>query len=108
MHVNIGTLLPRHATYHPGKTAVILQNHTLSLRQLNGRVNRIANALVQLGLHKGDKLATILPNCLEQLKIFWGVTKLGVVIVPLSPMLRGSGLNRLLHDSDSECYPTGH
>jgi long-chain acyl-CoA synthetase len=85
MHVNIGTLLPRHAIYRPHQTAVLFQDHTLTFRQLNGRVNRLANALVQLGLHKGDKLATILPNCLEQLEIFWAVAKLGVVVVPLSP-----------------------
>ena len=101
MYVNIGTLLPRHATYRPNHTAVIFQHHHLTFRQLNGRVNRIANVLVKLGLQKGDKLATILPNCLEQLELFWAVAKLGVVVVPLSPMLRGSGLNRLLNDSDS-------
>ncbi|GJM40996.1 MAG: 4-coumarate--CoA ligase [Ardenticatenaceae bacterium] len=106
MHVNIGTLLPRHATYRPQKTAVIFQNHTLTFSQLNGRVNRIANALVQLGLKKGDKLATVLPNCLEQLELFWAVAKLGVVVVPLSPMLRGSGLSRLLNDSDSVAVVT--
>ena len=106
MHVNIGTLLPRHAIYRPNHTAVIFQNHHLTYRQLNGRVNRIANALVQLGLQKGDKLATILPNCLEQLELFWAVARLGVVIVPLSPMLRGSGLSRLLNDSDSVAVVT--
>ncbi len=101
MYVNIGTLLPRHATYRPHRTAVIFREHHLTFRQLNGRVNCIANALLRLGLQKGDKLATILPNCLEQLELFWAVAKLGVVVVPLSPMLRGSGLSRLLNDSDS-------
>lgn len=101
MFVNIGTLLPRHATYRPHHTAVIFKDQHLTYRQLNGRVNRIANALLALGLQKGDKLATILPNCLEQLELFWAVAKLGVVVVPLSPMLRGSGLSRLLNDSDS-------
>jgi long-chain acyl-CoA synthetase len=106
MHVNIGTLLPRHATYRPNQTAVLFKDHHLTYRQLNGRVNRIANALVQLGLQKGDKLATILPNCLEQLEIFWAVAKLGVVVVPLSPLLRGAGLSRLLNDSDSVAVVT--
>ena len=106
MHVNIGTLLPRHATYRPDHTAVIFQDQQLTFGQLNGRVNRIANALVQLGLQKGDKLATILPNCLEQLELFWAIAKLGVVVVPLSPMLRGSGLSRLLNDSDSVALVT--
>jgi acyl-CoA synthetase (AMP-forming)/AMP-acid ligase II len=106
MHVNIGTLLPRHAIYRPQQTAVRFKDQHLTYRQLNGHVNRIANALVQLGLQKGDKLATILPNCLEQLELFWAVAKLGVVIVPLSPMLRGSGLSRLLNDSDSVAVVT--
>ncbi len=106
MHVNIGALLPRHATYRPNHTAVRFQNEHVTYRQLNKQVNRIANALVQLGLQKGDKLATILPNCLEQLELFWAVAKLGVVVVPLSPMLRGSGLSRLLNDSDSVCVVT--
>ena len=101
MHVNIGTLLPRHAIYRPQKTAVIFKEQQFTYFQFNQRVNRIANVLVNLGLQKGDKLATILPNCLEQLELFWAVAKLGVVVVPLSPMLRGTGLSRLLNDSDS-------
>ena len=101
MFVNLGTLLPRHSVYRPDKTAVIFQDHRLTFRQLNQRVNRIANALHNLGLQKGDKLATILPNCLEQYELFWAVAKLGVVVVPLSPMLRATGLSRLLNDSDA-------
>ena len=71
MHVNIGTLLPRHAIYRPEQTAVRFQTHHFTFRQLNGRVNRLVNALV-----------------------------------PLSPMLRGSGLSRLLNDSDSVAVVT--
>ncbi|MCB8937627.1 MAG: AMP-binding protein [Ardenticatenaceae bacterium] len=104
--MNIGTLLPRHAIYRPDKTAVIFKEQQFTYFQFNQRVNRIANALVTLGLQKGDKLATILPNCLEQLELFWAVAKLGVVVVPLSPMLRGTGLSRLLNDSDSVCVVT--
>lgn len=99
--MNIGTLLPRQALYRPHHTAIVFENERISYANLNRRVNRWANALRELGIRKGDKVATILPNCLEQYESFWALAKLGAVIVPLSPMLRGSGLSRLLNDSDS-------
>ena len=56
------------------------------------RVNRLANALLALGLQKGDKLALVLPNCIELLYAYRAAAALGIVAVPLSPLLRGSGL----------------
>jgi acyl-CoA synthetase (AMP-forming)/AMP-acid ligase II len=64
-------------------------------------VNRVANALAGLGLAKGDKLAIVLPNCLELIELYRAAALLGVVAVPLSPLLRGPGLVSLLRDSDS-------
>lgn len=104
--MEISTLLAHHARYRPGHTAVIFEDQRLSFYDFNRRVNRVANALLDLGLRKGDKVATILPNCLEQLEIYWAVARLGVVVVPLSPMLRGAGLSRLLNDSDSKVVIT--
>ncbi len=101
MSTHLGILLPRHARYRPDHTAVIYEDQRLSFAQFNRRVNRLANALRDMGLRKGDKLATILPNCLELLEIYWAVAKIGVVVVPLSPLLRGQGLVRLLNDSDA-------
>ena len=97
----IDGLLRHHATYRPNHTALILRERRLTFADLNVYVNRIANGLLSLGLTKGDKVATILPNCLEQVGMYWAVAKTGLVIVPMSPMLRGAGLSRLLNDSDS-------
>lgn len=99
--MNIGTLLPRHARYRPHHLAVVFEEHRLTYHQYNQRVNRLANALLDLGIKKGDKIATILPNCLELLDVYWAVAKIGAVVVPLSPLLRGQGLTRLLNDSDA-------
>lgn len=104
--MEISTLLAHHARYRPDHTAVIFEDQRLSFYDFNRRVNRAANALLDLGLRKGDKVATILPNCLEQLEMYWAVARLGVVVVPLSPMLRGAGLSRLLNDSDSKVVIT--
>jgi acyl-CoA synthetase (AMP-forming)/AMP-acid ligase II len=98
--MNIGSLLSRHARYRPDHTAVVFNEQRFSFSQFNLRVNRLANALIDLGLRKGDKIATILPNCLELLEVYWAVAKIGVVVVPLSTLTRGKGLVNLLQDSD--------
>jgi acyl-coenzyme A synthetase/AMP-(fatty) acid ligase len=69
-------------------------------------VNRIANALRGLGIGKGDKIAIVLPNCLELLELYWGIAKLGAVAVPLSTLLMSSGLKSLIMDSDAKLVVT--
>ena len=99
--MNIGSLLSRHARFRPNHTAVVFQEKRLSFRQFNSDVNRLANALLALGVRKGDKVATVLPNCLELLAVYWAAAKIGVIVVPLSPLLRGKGLAALLQDSET-------
>jgi long-chain acyl-CoA synthetase len=98
--MNIGSLLPRHALYRPDHIAIVFGDRRLTFKEFNQRVNRLANALLDLGLTKGDKIATILPNCLELLEVYWAVAKTGLVVVPLSTLTRGKGLVNLLRDSD--------
>ncbi|MBI4964584.1 MAG: AMP-binding protein [Desulfomonile tiedjei] len=99
--MNIGTLTTRHARYRPDHLAVVFEENRLTWREFNERVNRLANAILNLGIVKGDKVATILPNSLELLETYWAVAKIGAVMVPLSTMTRGKGLITMLQDSDS-------
>ena len=99
--VNIGGLLTDHARHRPERLAVVFDGCRLSYAQFNARVNRLANALLANGLTRGDKLATVLPNCLELLELYWAVAKTGLVIVPLSPLLGGRALAGLAVDSDA-------
>ncbi|MFW2340195.1 MAG: class I adenylate-forming enzyme family protein, partial [Acidimicrobiia bacterium] len=97
----LNTLLARHSRYYPDKLAVVFEGQRLSFTEFNVRVNRLANALLDMGIRKGDKVATILSNCLEVLDIYQVASKTGIVVVPLSPLLRGDGLSNLINDSDS-------
>ncbi|MDP2626475.1 MAG: class I adenylate-forming enzyme family protein, partial [Candidatus Rokubacteria bacterium] len=99
--MNLGTLLPKHARCRPDHLALVCGDDRLTFRQLDARVNRLANALLAAGLRKGDTLATVLPNRLEQLEIYLAATKTGVVAVPLSPLLQERGLVSLLQNSDA-------
>ena len=99
--MNIGKIFSRHARYRPHHLAVVFGEHRLTHLEFNKSINHLANALLGLGITKGDKVATLLPNCLEQLEVYWAVAKIGAVIVPLSTLLMGRALSTLIQDSDT-------
>jgi len=99
--MNIGALLARQARYRPDHLALVVGDQRLTYRALNAIVNRLANALLANGVAKGDKIATVLPNCLELMTAYWAAAKTGIVIVPMSTLLQESGLASLLRDSES-------
>jgi len=99
--MNIGSLFTHHARYRPNKLAVVFRDKRLTHLEFNKSINRLANSLLALGIQKGDKVATVLPNCLEQLEVYWACAKIGAVVVPLSVLLRGKAIASLLRDSDS-------
>ena len=92
--MNIGSLLPWHARFRGDRTALVGGERTLSYRQLNADVNRLASALLAAGLGKGDKLTTVLGNGLELMAAYWAAAQTGFVIVPASPLLQEGGWPR--------------
>ncbi|MEO7996288.1 MAG: AMP-binding protein [Gemmatimonadaceae bacterium] len=99
--MNVGSLVARHARYRGDHLALVCDDRRFTFTQLAARVNRLANAFVSLGLQKGDKLAVVMPNCEDVLVTYWAAIQIGLVLVPLSPLLRGPALASLLKDSDS-------
>ena len=99
--MHLASLLDRHARCRPDHVAVVFEDVRLSFRDLQARVHRLHQAFWELGLQQGDKVALLLPNCLELLELYWASARAGLVTVPLSPMLRGPGLTSLLADSDA-------
>ena len=106
--MNVGSLLPRHARYRGEHLALVCGETRLTFAEYGAKVNQVANALLALGLRKGDKLAVVIPNCVEVLEIYWAAIQIGVVLVPLSPLLRGRALSSLLLDSHAVAVITSH
>ena len=55
----LDTLLTRHARYRPQHTALVFEDERITFEELDRRVSRIANALLDLGLER----ATRSPPC---------------------------------------------
>lgn len=99
--MHIGMLLPRHARFRGDHLAFLCGDQRFTYRTFNAYVNKLANAILAAGLRKGDKVATVLPNCTQLMAAYWAAAKSGTVIVPMSPLLQDAGLISLLADSDT-------
>lgn len=96
---SIDGMLRWNAQYRGTKSAVICGESTLSYAELNTRANRLANALLARGLHKGDRLAVFLPNCVEYLEIYCAAAKAGFVVTPINYMLTAREISYVLDDA---------
>ncbi|MCF8062228.1 MAG: acyl--CoA ligase [Deltaproteobacteria bacterium] len=69
------------------------QRRTLTWREFNNAINRTANYLSkELGIKQGDYVMHLQNNSLEWLITYYGIIKLGAVIVPLNFRFVGSDI----------------
>jgi non-ribosomal peptide synthetase component E (peptide arylation enzyme) len=61
----LDNLIAHHAHHRPDKLALVHGDIRLTYREFHRAINRLANALTASGIRMGDKVATVLPNCLE-------------------------------------------
>ena len=70
-----------------------------SARSVDDESDRLARALVRLGVRQGDRVATLLENTPEQVFCFFASVKLGAVQVPINTAYKGEFLKHVLVDS---------
>ncbi|HZK44348.1 MAG TPA: class I adenylate-forming enzyme family protein [Syntrophomonadaceae bacterium] len=80
----VGYFLIRNATCYPNRKALIFEEREYTYKELNKKVNILANNLMKLGIKKGDTVGFILYNCDEFVTLFFAIQKIGAVAVPLN------------------------
>lgn len=81
------------------KVAIRSAAGDVTYAQLAERVNRCGNALVGLGVRRGQRLLMIVKDCPEFFYLFWGAIKAGIVPVPLNTLLRADDYRYMIEDS---------
>ncbi len=77
------------------------EREPLSFKQVNLLANRVANALASLGVEKGDKVAVLLPNSSDFVLIWYGILKLGAIMVPINTAYKMDFLQYIVDSSDA-------
>jgi len=101
MNLNVGYILLRNVHEQPSKLAIIFKEKRYSYKTFNERVNRLAHALLRMGVGKGDKVAYLLYNCSEFAEISFALSKIGALSVPLNFRLREDEIAYIVENSDS-------
>jgi len=105
--LNIGEILKVNAVKFPNKMAVkgiaVKDGFgELSFAQYNEKACRLANAWLEMGLQKGDRIAVLLYNVMEYMEIYAAAAKAGVVIVPINFRWVGPEIEYVVNHSDSK------
>ncbi len=91
----------------PDKAAIVFEGKRYTFNQLNERVNRIGNALLKMGVKKGDRVAMLQVNTNQCVETYFAVAKIGAIYVPLNFRAKGSELTYMLNSSGSETILMG-
>jgi long-chain acyl-CoA synthetase len=98
----IYSLLEKTASAHADRPALDFMGYTMSYGELGAAVNRLAAALRDLGVRKGDRVALMLPNLPQMVIGFFAVNRAGAVIVNVNPLYTARELRGQLQDSGAE------
>jgi len=83
----------------PDKTALICGKKRLTYKQINDSANRLAAALVNMGIKRQDRIVIFLDNSPEAVISLFGILKAGAVFIILNPQMKAKKLNYILKDS---------
>jgi long-chain acyl-CoA synthetase len=86
------------ARCYPQKAALILQGGVVTYRELDEQSDRVAAALVKLGVKKGDRVALLMGNCPQFVISFFGILKAGGIVVACNPLYAPRELEHQLND----------
>ena len=86
--MTVGEMLTRNANKFPTKNAVVSEEASLDFKELNDRVNRLANALIKKGLKRGDRIGVLIHNCHQFIEIYFAVAKTGGIFCPYNNHLK--------------------
>lgn len=99
--MNLKAMLEEAAGRFGEKAAIVLGNQRLSYIGLDKASNKIANALLGMGIGGGERVAIMLTNSIEFIVVYFGIVKIGAIAVPLDPKYK---INELTHLFDN-CRP---
>ncbi len=77
-------------------------NKPISFYKTNQLSNQIANGLLSVGVAKGDKVAVYMPNSDDYVIIWFGILKMGAVMVPINTGYKMDFLQYIIDSSDSK------
>ncbi|TDX89076.1 long-chain acyl-CoA synthetase [Neorhizobium sp. R1-B] len=101
-HRSLGELFEDSCSRFADRPAFSSMGKTLTFRQLEAESRKIAAWLQAQGLVKGDRVAVMLPNILQNPVIVYGILRIGLVVVNVNPLYTPRELEHQLKDAGAK------
>jgi acyl-CoA synthetase (AMP-forming)/AMP-acid ligase II len=101
---NVGEVLRFYARILPDKIGARDLDRAMTFREWNARACRLANALIGLGLAKGDRVAVLAYNCVEWLEIYGATAKAGLIAVPINFRLTAEEIRYIVENCGAAAF----
>jgi crotonobetaine/carnitine-CoA ligase len=99
----LGQLVEQQALARPDDVFLDFRGEfTVTYGQLHELSSRFANGFLANGIRKGAKVAVMMANCPEYLYCWFGLAKIGAVMVPVNTAHKGDLLQYIIDSSDAE------
>jgi fatty-acyl-CoA synthase len=102
--LTLGQMLAVHARLSPDRIGARDLDRAMTFGQWNERSCRLANALLGLGLSKGDRVAILAYNCVEWVEIYAATAKAGLVAVPINFRLVGPEVRFIVENAEASAF----
>lgn len=100
--LNLASIVSHHARLSPEKEAIVWNDVRITYAELEATTNKVANALVEMGIKPGDKVALNCPNLPYFPIVYYGILKAGAVVVPICVLFTPREIEYHLRDSDAK------
>jgi long-chain acyl-CoA synthetase len=73
------------ARKYPDRACTIFKGAVISYKEMNEQTDKMAAALVELGVKKGDRVGIFMPNTPQFVVAYYGILKAGAAVVAINP-----------------------
>lgn len=95
----IYSFIRRCAKIYTDQISIISNKERITYNELQQKVDKLANGLLNLGIKKGDRIGVLAKNCLEYVYLCCASAKIGTVVVPINYRLKDDEMEYLVSDS---------
>lgn len=103
----LGDIPRKSVINHADRIATVFEDTRLTYRELDNRVNQLANTFTGMGYKKGDRVTVLAVNTHKYLEIYFATSKLGMSVTPLNFRLADEEIEFIVNDSEAICFLVG-
>src|SRR4030042_732151 len=98
--MNLRDFIESRVERNPSKPFLYFEEEVTSYEAFDQKINQAANGLLGMGVKKGDRVCLMLSNRPEFLYGWFGLAKIGAVMVPINTNFKESEAGYIAHHSE--------